>query len=55
MNLGHAKDVREVLPETDAKAAAAASRKASAIDFNSAIETVSAAEDADLPLGFGRD
>ena len=25
------------------------------IDFDSAIETVSEAEDADLPLGFGRD
>jgi len=26
-----------------------------AIDFDSAIETVNEAEDADLPLGFGRD
>ncbi len=35
----------------------AASRAVSAteIDFDSAIETVNAAEDADLPLGFGRD
>ena len=49
-------DWLETLPD-NLQESAVAEKLASVteIDFDSAIETVSEAEDADLPLGFGRD
>jgi hypothetical protein len=49
-------DWTEVLPENLRESTIAEKLESiTAIDFDSAIETVNEAEDADLPLGFGRD
>jgi hypothetical protein len=58
-NFGNTKDAREVLPKAEGNlgesAVAEKLDSITEIDFSSAIETVSEAEDVDLPLGFGRD